>query len=227
MATLLEAVDAPLVWRLLLGAITAYTCSHLFPWLWKGISIRREVRALRAQGVPTLEHSWIWGHLPIFGQFRKENPGDIAVYQFHKWILDNASRLFPGQDSPPAVFHVDTWPFSTPLLVVTDPIVASSFTQVTSLPKSTSTAWFTKPLTGGVDLVATDGHQWKTWRSRLNPGFSVRNITALMPELVEEVMVFLNVLKGHTGQDGQWGPVFQLEKATTNLTMDVIVRATL
>lgn len=84
---------------------------------------------------------------------------------------------------------------------------------------------FLNPLTQKKDLVCTEGSEWKSWRSRLNPGFSPRNVTALLPELVEEVLVFTNGIKKLAGKDGSWGQVFQMEEKAMNLTFDVIIRA--
>lgn len=49
----------------------------------------------------------------------------------------------------------------------------------------------------------------------------------LIPELIDEIMVFKDLLGKMAGPSGQWGDVFQLEERTTNLTFDVILRATM
>ena len=46
-----------------------------------------------------------------------------------------------------------------------------------------------EPLTGLNDLVTMEGQEWKTWRSVFNPGFSAKNLTALLPAFLEEIQV--------------------------------------
>ncbi|KAJ8120402.1 hypothetical protein ONZ43_g2880 [Nemania bipapillata] len=49
----------------------------------------------------------------------------------------------------------------------------------------------------------------------------------MLPELIEEVSIFISLLEGLAGSEGKWGPMFQLEEKTTNLTFDIICRAAL
>ncbi|KAF7521729.1 hypothetical protein G7054_g12362 [Neopestalotiopsis clavispora] len=111
--------------------------------------------------------------------------------------------------------------------MITDPGTASQFTVTTSLPKVGVFKQMMEPLTSCIDIICTEGQNWKFWRSRFNPGFSQRNLNVLLPEILEEVGVFVDGLKYLSGKDGNWGPVFQLHKKTINLTFDVICRAAL
>lgn len=84
------------------------------------------------------------------------------------------------------------------------------------------------PLTQNLDMVSAKGAVWRTWRTRFSHGFSPKNITALIPVILDEVAVFRDILRSKAGKDSNtWGPVFPLEPATTNLTFDIIVRASL
>lgn len=174
-----------------------------------------------------LPHSLLFGHLPIFADFRKAHPPDVNIYTFHTWLSKNCNNYFPDLDYLPPVVYLDLWPFNDPLAMVTDPVAASQFTSVRSLPKVQVTRDFIDPLTSCVDIVCTEGQVWKTWRSRFNPGFSQRNLTALLPEVIEEVNVFVEGLKAMAGENGAWGSVFQLEKRTTDVTFDIICRTAL
>lgn len=111
--------------------------------------------------------------------------------------------------------------------MVFDGSMSAQFTQVRSLPKHHITRTFLEPLTDNLDMTSADGSQSKVWRSRFNPSFSPRNITMLIPELIDEIMGFKELLGKMAGPSGQWGDVFQLEERTTNLTFDVILRATM
>ncbi|KAI5920544.1 vera protein [Camillea tinctor] len=195
--------------------------------LYSGYVHRSRVRALKAQGLVILPHSLLFGHMPILADYRAAYPPDANIYNLHQWLMKNFKKYLPDQDELPPVVYLDCWPASAPLALVFDPLMAAQFTYTKSLPKSKLTTDFLKPFTGGTDMVSSEGEAWKTWRSRFNPGFSQRNMTALLPDLLEEVTIFVDGLKKLAGKDGQWGPVFQLEERTTNLTLDVITRSAL
>ncbi|KAI1636114.1 vera protein [Biscogniauxia mediterranea] len=196
-------------------------------FLYGGYVSRSRVRALKAQGLPILPHSLLFGHLPILAEFRAAHPPDANMYLVQGWLARNWKKYLPDQDDLPPVVYLDLWPVSASLAVIFDPLFAAQFTYTKSLPKSKLTIDFLKPLTGGIDIVCSEGEAWKTWRSRFNPGFSQRNLTALLPDLLEEATVFADGLKKSAGSNGQWGPVFPLEERTTNLTLDIITRSAL
>ncbi|KAH6659217.1 vera protein [Truncatella angustata] len=213
--------------RAALGLATFYLTQRVAQWLFHGYTIRKTIKDMQALGVPTLPHSWLFGHLIFMGDFRKEHPNDSNIYNIHYWFLNNIERFFPGQETLPPVIYLDLWPVtSDAFLLSTHPAVSAQFTQSQSQPKAKMGTDFLAPLTQKKDIVSVEGEEWKSWRSRLNPGFSPRNVTALLPELVEEALVFIDGLKKLTGKDGSWGPVFQLEEKTMNLTFDIIIRAT-
>ncbi|KAI5863873.1 cytochrome P450 4V3 [Durotheca rogersii] len=207
-----------------LGVIVAFV---VLRFLRRTYIERMRIRSLRAQGIPMLPHSLVFGHLPVLGQFRKEHPPDVNIYMMHNWLVRNLDRYFPGHKKVPPLVYLDLWPMAGSLVMAYDAAAASQFTQSPSLPKDPVTRMFMEPLTGGNDLVSTEGAIWKTWRTRFSPGFSPRNLSALLPELLEEAQVFVNGLRNLAGKDGEWGPVFKLEEKTTNLTFDIITRASL
>jgi cytochrome P450 len=143
------------------------------------------------------------------------------------WLIKNVKRYFPDLDFPPPLVYLDTWPIDVGFAIAFDPVIASQFVQTPNLPKLPTTKGYLEPLTGGHDIVSNDGAEWKIWRSRFNPGFSQRNLMAMLPELINEVSTFASQLEARVGKGGKWGSVFQLEEKTTNLTFDVISMATL
>jgi hypothetical protein len=223
----IPALPSPwLIFKAALGLVCIYLAPSVAKWFHRGYKTRKQVREMRAQGVPTLPHSWIFGHLAFMGIFRQEQPGDSNIYNMHYWFLNNVERFFPGEKTIPPVIYLDLWPVVTSSMILcTHPAVSAQFTQSKNLPKARISSKFLEPLTQNKDIVSSEGDDWKSWRSRLNPGFSPRNVTALLPELVEEVLVFVDALKKLAGKDGSWGQVFQLEEKTTNLTFDIIIRA--
>ncbi|KAI2465975.1 cytochrome P450 4V3 [Annulohypoxylon bovei var. microspora] len=225
--SLYNIAEADAVRPLLLRSLGILLVIVLVRFFYRGYVERSRVRSLIAQGIPVLPHSLLFGHLPIFADFRAARPPDVNIYLFHNWLAENVDKYFPGLEKLPPVVYLDLWPMAGSLAAVHDAVAASQFTQTKSLPKDHIMVDYMMPLTGNLDIVSAEGELWKTWRSRFSPGFSPRNLTALLPELIEEVLVFVNGLKGLAGKDGNWGPVLQLEEKTTNLTFDIIVRASL
>lgn len=125
--------------------------------------------------------------------------------------------------APPALY-LDLWPLEGPTAFVIDPNLAAQFTQDTCLPKHERLLEVMMPLTRGLDMNALNGDEWKGWRTRFNPGFSARNIMALLPEIMDEVALFRDVLDKRTNPGG-WGDMFQMEAATINLTFGVMGKA--
>ena len=82
---------------------------------------------------------------------------------------------------------------------------------------------FMRPITGGEDMLCSEGELWKHWRSIFSPGFSPSHIMTLLPEMIKDVLVFRNILREHATT----GDIFSLEDQTTNLTLDIIGRVVL
>ncbi|ETS75578.1 hypothetical protein PFICI_12522 [Pestalotiopsis fici W106-1] len=181
---------------------------------------------MQKQGVPTLPHSWLFGHLALMAKFRQEHPPDVNIFQLHYWFLNELDRLFPGEKIVPPIIYLDLWPFtSSSLLLSTHPAVSTQFTQTRNLIKAKVHTDFLKPLTENKDIISLHGEEWKSWRSKLQPGFNRHNLMVLLPDLMDEVVIFVDLLGSLAGKDGQWGEVFRLEEKTMNLTFDVIHRA--
>lgn len=176
-----------------------------------------------------MEHSLLLGHLPILRRLTSSIPSDFHPNYIPQFIVENWSTLFPEQKECPGVLYLDTWPLAQPIIFTIDSEFASQFMQESphALPRARMSKSYLRPLTHSLDLFSINTAEWKTWRARLNPGFSAKNIVTLLPELLEEVCVFADLLRDRAGPDGEWGEVFPLELLTTNLTMDVIGRAAL
>lgn len=183
------------------------------------------------QPKPTLPHSFLFGHIPILLKVYKEYPSDVHFSVITNWLAKNSKQWLPELDQKrtPPILYLDIWPiFPDIMMMIFDSHASVQFTQTRSLPKHHITRTFLEPLTANLDMTSADGAQSKLWRARFNPSFSPRNITLVIPELIDEILVFKDILTGLAGQQvDSWGEVFQLEERTTNLTFDVILRATL
>ena len=121
------------------------------------------------------------------------------------------------------LLYMDAWPFTFPMLAVFHPDMMAQFTQETSLSKHHIMRGEFMPLTKCDDLVNQDGQVWRTWRSVFNPGFSVKNLMALIPSFLEEIEVFREWLEAIA----KTGEVVQLEDKVMRTTTDIIGRAAL
>jgi cytochrome P450 len=174
---------------------------------------------------PMLPHSFIWGHLPIFGKLVASLPPDIN-HDYVQWaIWSQWKTLFPDRKTCPAVVYVDAWPFTVPMAIVIDPAVSAQFTQDVSAAKISQHRRFFWPLTFNQDVASTgDYGHWRVLRRMFNPAFSSQNITNRVPSILKDVEMFAQVLGAKCGENGSWGPVFELEHATMNLAIDVTTR---
>lgn len=121
------------------------------------------------------------------------------------------------------IIYLDPWPFGMPMAAVFAPELMSQFTQEKSMPKM---RWLTRelrPLTNARDLVVMEGEEWKFWRGVFNPGFSAKNLTALLPSFLEEIQVFKEKLIAIAKS----GKEIELEGIVQKATVDVICRAAL
>ena len=145
---------------------------------------------------------------------------------FPQWLATNWKRYFPDRESMPQVIYFDMWPFfSSPTAIAFDVAPSTQFLQNRSLEKHPILVDFVKPLSDNRDLITSGGAYWKKWRATINPGFNPRNLVAMIPHLIEEIEVFADEIRKMAGENGSWGPMFPLEDRTTDLTLDIILRA--
>ncbi|KAF4447726.1 hypothetical protein F53441_8745 [Fusarium austroafricanum] len=219
----LEYDGSSLITRLLRlsGIVLIALLVHAFR---KGYHARKKFQALEDQGIPIMKHSMIFGHLEVVGKLVSTLPSDAHGDYLMMKIQENWRELFPQCTKCPPVAYIDTWPFTTPMVISLNANVSAQFTQEHSLPKAYEQKHVLYPLTKNRDLSSMEGSELKIWRKRLNPAFSIQTISSRIPDILEEIEDFANVLKSKAGKDGEWGDVFALGDATANLALDVIIR---
>jgi cytochrome P450 len=172
----------------------------------------------------------MFGHLPIMMQYGKRRPADISPLHLTPFLMEMWRDAYPDlADKPlPPVFYIDMWPLDLPMVFCIDPNLSAQFTQETSLYKADSMQEIMKPMTGGKDILAARGDAfWRFWRAKFNPGFRSGFMQKLVPDILDEVIIFADVMKRKAAPDGGWGNVFAMEDETISLTLDAITRATL
>ncbi|CAJ2509544.1 Uu.00g145700.m01.CDS01 [Anthostomella pinea] len=177
---------------------------------------RALMRQLQRAGKPMPPHSSIFGHLLQAKVAADElPPGAHSCY-----ILD---RLSVKQDRAEA-YYFDSYPIAVPMLIVTDPYLAN---QAMNHPwtgaekPATLTEWF-HPISGrgGLNLFTENGQEWKRNHETFLPFFNSSNLDATMPVVVEEMVVFRDILRKEVHSPN----TFCLEPLTLRLMNDIIGR---
>ena len=71
--------------------------------------------------------------------------------------------------------------------------------------------------------MSMDGPEHKRWRAIFNPGFSSAHIMTLVDGIVDDSLIFMEILGRHAKEQG----IFSLEEAATRATVDIIGRVVL
>ncbi|KAF7534335.1 hypothetical protein G7054_g6319 [Neopestalotiopsis clavispora] len=170
-------------------------------------------------------YSIFTGHLSLMNNLRKQFPADSHMTVMNQTIVANWKKYFPSATSCPPVIYLDMWPLVPfTFAMVVSPDLCAQLTQVTPQPRHPMFKWAQQPLTDGLDMLSLDWPGHKLWRSRLNPGFSSRNLSSHLPTLIEEVGIFSDNLKSQAGPAGEWGQMFTMYDKAIALTFDVIAR---
>lgn len=174
--------------------------------------------AMKKYDIPTLPHSFLFGHLVVIGKALASYPMDFSKLG----VAYALTQAYP-EIVKEGLVYFDTWPFGEATVAAFDPEMMPQFTQDKSYLKAPMVKTELEPLTGLKDLSSMEGQEWKTWRSVFNPGFSAKNLTALVPAFLEEIQVLKERLVKVAGT----GQVIKMEETIQRATVDVIFRAAL
>ena len=176
-------------------------------------AVRKEFRDLQRQGLPMPPHHLLFGHIPLAASIIRNLPKRAA----HNYLGDQIRRRYPDLDE---AFYLDLWPFGPRILMIMSPETMHQYSQDRYLPKHSTVSDFLDPFVGKHNLVTMEGSMWKQWRAMFNPGFSAVQVMNLIPAIVEEVVVFRDLLRERASRN----EIFQLEELGLNLTLDLIGR---
>jgi cytochrome P450 len=173
-------------------------------------------------------YSLLLGHLPLLKGLKEGLPSDAHSIYSQLKIVENWQKYFPGESKCPPLIYLDAWPFMPQaIILVISPELCAQLTQEKPQPRHPMFRFLLTPVTGGKDLISMDMAEHRLWRSRLNPGFSSRNLVANMPALLEESAIFAQHLKELASEDDNWGAPFALYDKAVALTFDIIIRIAL
>lgn len=143
--------------------------------------------------------------------------GDLPSGISSTYLEAELRRLYP--DLGP-VCYLDFWPFvSRPFMMISSPIMAHQLLHQIAKPDHVVDTLQSR-ITGGPELFTMQGPMWKYWRSAFAHGFSSSHIMTVIPELIEEALVFRDILRAKAKE----GVRFSLESMTANLAADLVGR---
>ncbi|KAI9885080.1 MAG: Nucleolar protein 58 [Watsoniomyces obsoletus] len=207
-------------WRVFLITAVTLLLSLLVRFFVKLYYARKIFWNLQKQGMPMPPgHSTLFGHLLLVKSVMDSMPKGA-----HKNLsFAEITRRFSGESE---ILYLDLWPLGEPFLVVTSPMMAQQATQTNSslaferpvelLP------WF-RPIAGGPNLFDLPGKDWRPWRAVFNKGFSAEHLLSLVPNMVQETLVYRETLRRHARERN----LFHLDPTTLRYTMDLIGRTVL
>lgn len=105
-------------------------------------------------------------------------------------------------------------------MLISSPIIARQLLHQISAKPDHVVDFMQSQITGGHDLFTMEGPMWKYWRGAFAHGFSSSHIMTVIPELIEEALVFRDILRAKAKE----GVRFSLEEMTSNLAADLVGR---
>ncbi|KAI0096303.1 cytochrome P450 [Nemania sp. FL0031] len=193
-------------------AVVAVRLFTIFSDLWK---TRSYIKRLQKAGKPVPPHSFLMGHLLQAKAASEELPRGA-----HSAYVTNRLATKLGSEA----FYFDPWPIADPLLVLTDYRLANQATShewAGSVKPPMLSRWFA-PISGrgGVNLFTQNGADWRRDHEIFLPFFNNSNLDATLPAIVEEMLIFRNILR----EKSQHKDIIRLEPLTLTLMNDVIGR---
>ncbi|KAM0712458.1 hypothetical protein Q7P37_011554 [Cladosporium fusiforme] len=167
------------------------------------------------KGLPGPPHSYWFGSLISMGEVISKQPPGAAPQTFPLMIKEHYNL---GD-----WYVFDTWPIGPAAIVTFSPAMMHEFTVKQNMPKHPVVDVFMKNFGGEGNLVSSEGAVWKRWRSAFNPGFSATYLMTLVPDIVDQVSIFSDMMLDRAKNN----TLFRMEAATTYLTIDIIGRVVL
>ncbi|OCK82089.1 cytochrome P450 3A30 [Lepidopterella palustris CBS 459.81] len=163
--------------------------------------------------LPKPPHSFLWGHLKLFGEIVAMYPPNTHPQAYYTSLSQKYNL--------PGIFYIDLWPLGPSLLIIADPDTASQVTVLKSYPKHIENANFLSPMVGRNNIASVNGSTWKLLHNMLAPAFAPLHVKNLVGMMADEVTLF----RGTLGRMSQTGEVFSMEETAGKLVFDIIGKA--
>ncbi|KAK8018672.1 thiamine diphosphate-binding protein [Apiospora marii] len=158
----------------------------------------------------------VMGHLLAAKAAADELPPEAhSVY-----ILNRLATKY----APHGAYYVDFTPMAWPMMVVTDPHLATQVVEhpvVGARKPEELYAWF-HPITNGQSLFTQNGTAWKHDREYFLPFFSNQNLDASVPFIVGQMSIFREKLREKAGKGSSGSDMFVLEPLILSMMNDII-----
>ncbi|KAK8044666.1 thiamine diphosphate-binding protein [Apiospora rasikravindrae] len=204
---------SPLLVNACIGTLLAAIVIQAVAFLadtWKKRSL---MKRLSEQGKPMPPFNLLMGHL-----LSAKSAADALPPSAHSVYILNS---LAAQHAPQGAYYVDFTPMAWPMLVVTDPYLATQVVEhpvVGSRKPDELYAWF-HPITNGQSLFTQNGAAWKRDRDYFLPFFSNQNLDASVPFVVGQMAIFRDKLREKARGDGG---MFVLEPLILSMMNDII-----
>jgi cytochrome P450 len=80
------------------------------------------------------------------------------------------------------------------VLLIIDEGIANKVQAIDNLPKAQEAYGKLKPVLGQNSMITLEGEHWHRLRKMFNPAFSQGHLETLVPGIVEETLVFVDIL---------------------------------
>lgn len=156
----------------------------------------------------------IWGHFYLVYNVLRDLPSGASL----AYLPSELRRHFPELGP---IYYIDFWPFnSTHIMIVNSPAMTRQLLRQMPVKPDSVVQLMRSQITGGHELFTMEGPMWKYWRGTFAHGFSSSHIMTVIPELIEEALVFRDILHEKAEEGGK----FPLESITANLAADLVGR---
>jgi cytochrome P450 len=118
----------------------------------------------------------------------------------------------------PGVFYLDNYPIFPPMIIVSDPAVATQLTNAENLQRHSIVQDVMGELVGRHSVFWSQGLEWKHLRSTLTPGFSTTFLLGRVPRMLHHMLVFEDIMASFA----ETGEPFPIVGKMIDLTIDVI-----
>jgi cytochrome P450 len=172
---------------------------------------------LEYRNLPGPPHSFIFGHLPAYVKMAKEFPRDAHSNITLNALANEHNLVDPG------CFYVDAYPIRNDRqLIITSPEVAA---QVVKADKHPFISNVFGSVLGRNTMAVSNGSTWKSMRATFAASFAPSNLLSMMPAILDESELFVNVLTNAASKDG--GYVGSLSHMIQTLSFDLVCRLVL
>lgn len=160
---------------------------------------------------PSPNHSFLFVNLKTLADYIKRYPKN-----FHPQLI--FTDIGVDHDLPD-LYYVDLFPVADSIIIISNPDIAIQIlSDAGTYPQHSAVRRILRGLVGTVSLLTTEGSAWRRQRNWVAPAFSTTHLMTLVSGMVEESLVFKEILTKHAVKK----EVFKLDNDTSRLAMDII-----